>query len=101
MAAGLNVIPIGGINNVQAQAFAQALRNLQVGRNAYLASVATIVQAVEAPGGSLTDLATLYGLTPEQADVLYSQATSFKGFLDAPGLVAAWDQINATMGIMV
>jgi hypothetical protein len=101
MAAGLNVIPIGGVQNPQAQQYAQALRNLQVGRNGYLAAVATIVQAVEAPGGSTADLAAIYGITTAQADVLYAQSTSFKGHLEDPALVAAWDQINATMGIMV
>jgi hypothetical protein len=101
MASGLNVIPIGGINNPQAQQYAQALRNLEVGRGGFLASVSVIVQAVEAPGGSTADLAQVFGITAAQADVLYAQSTAFKGFLTDPGLVAAWDQMNAIMGIMV
>jgi hypothetical protein len=101
MAAGLNVLPIGGINNPQAQQYSQALRNLEVGRGAFLASVSVIVQAMEAAGGSSADLAQVFGITAAQADVLYAQSTSFKGMLTEPGLVAAWDQINAIMGIMV
>jgi hypothetical protein len=99
MAAGLNVIPIGGVNNTQAQQYAQALRNLEVGRGSFLASVNVIVQAVEAAGGSNTDLAEIFGITAAQADVLYAQSTSFKGALVS--IEAAWNQINAIMGIMV
>jgi hypothetical protein len=101
MAAGLNVIPIGGVSNPQAQQYAQTLRNLQVGRQSYLAAVEMIIRAVEAPGGSNADLGAIYGITAEQAAVVYAQSTSFKGLLTDPALVAAWDQINATMGIVV
>ena len=101
MASGLNVIPIGAIQNTYAQQYAQALRNLQVGRNAYFSALDTIVRAVEAEGGSAADLAALFGLSEAQASILYNESASFGGLLGAPGLTAAWDQLNALMGIII
>jgi hypothetical protein len=101
MATGLNVIPIGAINNVYAQQYSQALRNLQVGRNAYFTALDMITRAVQAPGGSATDLATLMGISAAQAQLLHDESASFGLRLNDPGLAAAWDQLNAIMGIIV
>ena len=101
MASGLNVIPVGTIQNAYAQQYSQALRNLQVGRNAYFAALEVIERAVQAPGGSATDLATLFGLTAEQAQILHDESAAFGLRLDDPVLKAAWDQLNAIMGIIV
>jgi len=101
MAAGLNVIPVSTVQNALSQQFAQALRNLQVGRNAFKSSLSIIVRAMQASGGSASDLGSLYGLTSAQAQVLHDEATSFGLKLNDAALVAAWDQINAIMGISV
>lgn len=101
MAAGLNVIPMGNISNTYAQQYSQALRNLQVGRAQYLAATAVIAKAFEAVGGSATDLAAVFGTTAAQAQILHDESVSFRGQLTGAGLVAAWDQINAIMGIVV
>jgi hypothetical protein len=99
MATGLNVIPVGATQNVYAQQYAQALRNLQTGRAAFETAVATIVRAQEATGGGATDVAALFGLTSAQATVLYTESTAFRASLLT--IEAAWDQINAIMGIIV
>jgi hypothetical protein len=100
VAAGLNVIPIGSVQNTYAQQYAQALRNLQVGRNAYVAALDVITRAVQAPGGSAVDLATLFGISQAQAQILHDESASFGLQLDDPTLTAAWDQLNAIMGII-
>lgn len=103
MAAGLNVIPLSTVANPMTQQFVQALRNLQVGRNAYTSSLAIIVRAVEATGGSAQDLATLFGpgISAAQAQIIHDEASSFGLKLSDATLVAAWNQINAIMGISV
>lgn len=96
MAAGLNVVPLRSISNSYAQALSQQLQSLQTARTGFYLSVQVIVRAVEAQGGSVGDLATIFGVSSGQAQVLYNEATAFKGQLDtiAPG----WDQFNAITG---
>lgn len=101
MAAGLNVIPITTSGNAMCQQIVQAMRNLQVGRRAFAMTLATIVRAVQASGGSAADLATLTGLSSAQAQILHDELSSFGGHLTDASLVAAWDQANAIMGISV
>lgn len=101
MAAGLNVIPIGAINNIYCQAIVQALRNLQTGRHAFKAATAILSRAVDGSGGSNADLGALLGISEGQADIVHDELLSLLGQLEAPSLVAAWDQANAFMGIVV
>ena len=99
MAAGLNVIPIGNIQNALAQQFAQDLRNLQVGRAGFKSRLAIIARAVEASGGSAADLGAIFGITSAQAQILHDEASSFATQLNGGALSAAWDQINAIFGV--
>ena len=99
MAQGLNVIPLSTIANVYAQKLVQDLRNLQVGRKGLKDTVAIIVRALEATGGNITDVATLFGITAAQAQVMNDEIRSFLGAAD--GIGASWDQANAVFGISV
>ena len=101
MAAGLNVIPLEKINNVYCQQLSQALRNLKTGRNAFNMSLAIVVRAVEAPGGSHTDLSDIMGISNSQAQVVYAELAAFGGQLNGASLINAWDQLNAILGISV
>jgi hypothetical protein len=101
MAAGLNVIPLASTANAYAQQTAQALRNLQVGRQALASALAIMQRAVQASGGSAQDMGTLYGLSAAQAQVVHDEIGSFSAHLTDAALVAAWDQVNAVCGIAV
>ncbi len=105
MAALLNVLPLAGVPNASLQKLLQDLRNLQVGRQGLRMSMAQVIAAVEGPGGSVADLAALYGITSAQAQVLYDETASFFGKLNSNGSVTvlqdAWDQANRVMGISV
>jgi hypothetical protein len=101
MAAGLNVIPIYGINNTYCQQLSQAMRNLKVGQNSFNMTLDIIIRAVEAPGGSVNDLADIMGISPTQAQVVHAETTSFGGQINSANLTAAWDQLNTILGISV
>lgn len=101
MASKLNVLPLASIGNIHTQKFLQDLRNLQVGRHGLRMSIANLVEAVEGAGGGVADLAVLYGVSVDQAQVLYDEATAFRGKLEANEVSAAWDKVNRVMGISV